>query len=49
MNVQTGLQATGLAAVFAALPQSTTEPAAFVAALSAALYLLQDKLPKEVK
>lgn len=49
MNIETGLQAIGLATVFAVLPQSMTQAAALIAVLSAVLYLLQDKVPSEVK
>ena len=49
MNVETGLQAVAVAIAFAALPQSTTQAAAFVVAISTVLYLLQDKVPNEVK
>jgi predicted RND superfamily exporter protein len=49
MNIQNGLQATGIAALFAVLPKSMTQSAAIVVALGALLYLLQDKLPKEIE
>jgi hypothetical protein len=49
MNIQNGLQATGIAALFAVLPKATTQSAAIVVALCAVLYLLQDKLPKEIE
>lgn len=49
MNVETGLQAIGLATAFAVLPHSTTYAAAFIAVLSTVLYLMQDKLPSEIK
>jgi hypothetical protein len=49
MNIQNGLQATAIATLFAALPKSMTQSAAIVVALGALLYLLQDKLPKEIK
>ena len=49
MNIETGLQAIGLATVFAGLPHSMTQATALIVVLSAVLYLLQDKVPSEVK
>jgi len=48
-NVEAILQSGGLAAVFAALPQSVTQPAAFSAVILAALYYIQDSLPAEIE
>lgn len=45
LNVETGAKATAIAAAFAALPQSTSSPLAGVAAIFAALYALNGKLP----
>jgi hypothetical protein len=49
MNIQNGLQATGIASLFALLPKATTQSTAIVVALCAVLYLLQDRLPKEIE
>lgn len=48
-NVEAILQAGGAAFVFAALPQSTTQPAAFFAVLLTALYYAQGKIPTKVE
>lgn len=45
LNARTTLQSVAIAAVFAALPHSFTSSTALCAAIFAALYFLQGKIP----